>query len=56
MHGRDGNPEQAITTCLLDDGRRAWGLSGEHDVMSALGEGEWVGTRATLDPDGHLHL
>ena len=27
MHGRDGEPEQAITTCLLDDGRRAWGLS-----------------------------
>ena len=22
MHGRDGSPEQAIATCLLDDGRR----------------------------------
>ena len=29
MHGRDGQPEQAIATCLLADGRRAWGLSSD---------------------------
>ena len=29
-------PEQAIATCLLDDGRRAWGLSTDADVMAAL--------------------
>ena len=45
MHDRDGSPEQAITTCLLADGRRAWGLSSDADVMAALGEGEWVGRR-----------
>ena len=52
MHARDGSPEQAITTCLLDDGRRAWGLSDDADVMAALGDGEWVGRRADLDTDG----
>jgi acetyl-CoA C-acetyltransferase len=56
MHARDGSPEQAITTCLLDDGRRAWGLSSDPDVMTALGDGEWVGTRVSLDAEGALHL
>ena len=27
MFDRDGEPERAISTCLLDDGRRAWGTS-----------------------------
>ena len=52
MHGRDGAPEQAIATCLLADGRRAWGLSTDADVMAALLEGEWVGTEAALDDGG----
>ena len=51
MHGRDGAPEQAIATCLLADGRRAWGLSSDADVMGALLEGEWVGT--AVDPRRH---
>ncbi len=56
MHARDGNPEQAIATCLLDDGRRAWGLSSDADVLAALGDGEWVGRRVTLSPTGDLRL
>ncbi len=56
MHARDGSPEQAITTCLLEDGRRAWGLSDDADVMAALSDGEWVGRRADLDADGRLHV
>jgi len=56
MHGRDGHPEQAITTCLLADGRRAWGLSGDAEVMAALGDGEWVGTPVTLHAAGTVHL
>ena len=39
MHARDGAPEQAITTCLLDDGRRAWGLSDDADVMARAQRG-----------------
>jgi acetyl-CoA C-acetyltransferase len=56
MHGRDGVPEQAIATVLLDDGRRAWGLSSDPGVMAALCEGEWVGTRVTLSASGDLQL
>ena len=56
MHGRDGAPEQAIATCLLADGRRAWGLSSDAGVMAALTEGEWVGRPARLDADGGLLL
>ena len=56
MHGREGTPEQAIATTLLDDGRRAWGLSTDADVMGALCEGEWVGYRVTLSATGDLLL
>jgi acetyl-CoA C-acetyltransferase len=56
MHGREGAPEQAIATVLLDDGRRAWGLSTDADVMGALSEGEWVGHRVTLSATGDLLL
>ncbi len=56
MHGRDGSPEQAIATCLLADGRRAWGLSTDADVMAALTDGEWVGYQATLSATGELRL
>jgi acetyl-CoA C-acetyltransferase len=56
MHGRDGSPEQAIATCLLADGRRAWGLSTDSDVMTALSDGEWVGYDVTLSSTGELRL
>jgi acetyl-CoA C-acetyltransferase len=56
MHGRDGTPEQAIAACLLDDGRRAWGISDDPAARTALLEGEWVGTLVTLDADGGLRL
>jgi hypothetical protein len=56
MHGRDGGPEQAIAACLLSDGRRAWGMSSDSNVASALCLGEWVGVSAQLDPSGELRL
>jgi acetyl-CoA C-acetyltransferase len=56
MHARDGAPEQAIAACLLADGRRAWGTSSDRDVTTALLDGEWVGTPATLTADGVLHV
>ena len=56
MHARDGQPEQAIASCLLADGRRAWGTSTEADTLQPLLTGEWVGHPATLTPDGTLHL
>ena len=56
MHGREGTPEQAIATALLADGRRAWGLSSDPAVMTALGDGEWVGRPGRLDAEGSLLL
>jgi acetyl-CoA C-acetyltransferase len=56
MHDREGSPEQAITTCLLEDGRRAWGLSTDPGVMSAMTEGEWVGRQVALSAAGDVLL
>jgi acetyl-CoA C-acetyltransferase len=54
MHSRDGVPEKVISSCLLDDGRRAWGLSDDVATAAAVCEGEWVGREVTLDPSGSL--
>ncbi len=56
MHGRDGEPELAIASCLVPDGRRAWGTSGDAAVTSALGDGEWVGADVALTADGTLQV
>ena len=56
MHGRDGNPEHAFVSCLLADGRRAWGTSEATDVVEAMCAGEWVGRQITLDASGTLHV
>ena len=54
MFDRAGAPERAISTCLLDDGRRAWGTSEASDVTTAMCDGEWVGRPVELDADGNL--
>jgi acetyl-CoA C-acetyltransferase len=56
MFSREAQPEQAIASCLLADGRRAWGTSTDADLTSALCDGEWVGTPATLGDDGTLFI
>lgn len=56
MFGRDGEPEQAITSSILDDGRRAWGTSADVDVTTAMTDGEWVGREIVLDEAGTIHL
>ncbi len=56
MFSRDGEPEQPLASCLLADGRRAWGSSTDADTAAAMCDGEWVGTAVTLTPDGTLHL
>jgi len=55
MHHRDGHPEIAHVSCLLADGRRAWGETTETSVMTSMCENEWVGTAVTLDAQGVLH-
>ena len=56
MHTRDGEPERALTSCLLADGRRAWGTSDDVALATAMCDGEWVGTPASIDADGTLRL
>lgn len=56
MHSRDGEPEAAISTCLLADGRRAWGTSSAPPLAAAMCDGEWVGQRVQLDDSGELHV
>jgi len=54
MHSREGLPEKVISSCLLGDGRRAWGLSGDAGTAAAVCDGEWVGRSVVLDPEGTL--
>jgi acetyl-CoA C-acetyltransferase len=54
MHSREGEPETAIAACLLADGRRAWGMSTESGLATAMCHDEWVGNRVTLAEDGTL--
>jgi acetyl-CoA C-acetyltransferase len=55
MHDRNGSPELAIATCLIPDGRRAWGTSTDAGLLGALREGEWVGRAVSLDAEGLVH-
>jgi acetyl-CoA C-acetyltransferase len=54
MHDRDGRPERTIASCLLTDGRRAWGTSSDVRLATAMTEGEWVGRTVELLSDGVL--
>jgi acetyl-CoA C-acetyltransferase len=54
MHSRDGEPETVIASCLLADGRRAWGTSTDASLAAAMCDGEWVARDAELSPDGTL--
>lgn len=54
MHDRDGSPERSILSCLLDDGRRAWGETADIDTGRDMCTNEWVGKRVHLDASGNL--
>ena len=54
MFSRDAVAEQAIASCLLADGRRAWETSSDLGLATAMCEGEWVGAEVTLSADGTL--
>ncbi len=56
MFSREGAPEQPLASCLLADGRRAWGSSTDADTAVAMCDGEWVGAAVDLAPDGTLQL
>ncbi|MFK8025915.1 MAG: acetyl-CoA acetyltransferase [Ilumatobacter sp.] len=54
MFSRDGDPETAYASCLLADGRRAWGTSSDPAIASAMCDGEWVGVSVALDEAGEI--
>lgn len=54
MHDRDGTPERILASCLLADGRRAWGDSIDADLGRAMCADEWVGRTVALDTAGTL--
>jgi acetyl-CoA C-acetyltransferase len=56
MFSRESSPEQAIASCLLADGRRAWGMSSDPALTTAMCDGEWVGTAVELGDDGTLRI
>jgi acetyl-CoA C-acetyltransferase len=56
MFDRGGAPDRSIASCLLADGRRAWGTSDASEVTAAMCEGEWVGRTVDLDAAGDIHL
>jgi acetyl-CoA C-acetyltransferase len=56
MHDRDGAPETGIVVGLLEDGRRAWGVTTEPGVVKAMVTEDIAGRRATVRPDGAFDL
>jgi acetyl-CoA C-acetyltransferase len=52
MHDRDGAPETGILVGLLDDGRRAWGITTEPGLVKAMVTEDLAGRRVSLRPDG----
>lgn len=56
MHDRDGAPETGIVAGLLDDGRRAWGVTTEPGLVKAMVTEDLARGRAALRPDGAFDL
>ncbi len=56
MHDRDGAPETGIVVGLLDDGRRAWGVTTEPGLVKAMVTEDLAGGRAALRPEGSFDL
>jgi len=56
MHDRDGQPERAILTAVLPDGRRAWGTSTEPATAKAMVSEDVAGRPVVLRPDGTADL
>jgi len=54
MHDRSGEPETALVAALTPEGRRVWGSTSDPATMRAMCTEEFVGRRATLDPDGRV--
>ena len=56
MHDREGAPETGIVVGLLDDGRRAWGVTTEPGLVKAMVTEELAGRQVELRPDGSFDV
>lgn len=56
MHDRDGSPETGIVVGILDDGRRAWGVTTEPSIVKTMVTEDLAGKRAALRPDGAFDI
>jgi acetyl-CoA C-acetyltransferase len=56
MHGKDGEPEQAIVAMLLDDGRRAWGTTDDADTVEVMVAEDVIGRRVHRTAEGRVGL
>jgi acetyl-CoA C-acetyltransferase len=56
MHGRDGEPENAVVAALLPDGRRTWGTSTDADVMTSMTSENMISRAGHVSADGTFDL
>ncbi len=54
MHDRDGSPETGYAALRMPDGRRAWGVTTDPDLMKAMTTEELIGRTVSVTPDGAL--
>ena len=55
MHGHEG-PEYALITTLMADGRRALSKTDDNTLMESMMEEEYVGLRASVNPEGKVNV
>jgi len=56
MHDREGAPETGIVVGLLDDGRRAWGVTTDPVLVKVMVTDDLAGRPVSLRPDGSFDL
>lgn len=53
---RDGEPHTGYFACLLEDGRRTWGIVYDPEVLAAATREEFCGRRGQMDGHGTLTM
>ena len=56
MHNGHSEPTDGILTCLMPDGRRAWGLVKDPEAAAAMVKEDVVGRTAALRPDSFSEI
>jgi acetyl-CoA C-acetyltransferase len=56
MHDREGAPETGIVVGLLEDGRRAWGVTSEPALVKGMVTEDLAGRRVALRSDGAFDI